>query len=402
MSGPVLIYLSPYDILRPRTNQVSDVRFCEGFAQNDCEVHLIVPFVYRNDNIPKEEIARYYGLEKDITVHYLPYRFKSDINGKWDAIRVALLDFFKVLSLLKKMQDKDDVIIISRSTFLLRPLLFLRKIFPNTFDNTRIIHWAHDFKNRKSWIKVYKDSDALLATNSSILQDMVKAAGTNPDHATYTLNPITASQVKERVSKEDARKELGLDKINKPLIVYTGKIGINYEQEIIHILGAAGKLSEYQFLLTGGKPEALKKWQQWCEERNISNVRFTGYLTDYTRIRYYQQAADVLVSYYTRQGHDIRYNLPNKLCEYMLSGNVIVSPDYPATQDLLHSNNCIFAKPEDTEELAEKIRYAINHPEISHQLAMQALEDVQQITFQKRTAALLEFFKRLKNKSSDS
>ncbi len=51
-----IVYFSPYDILRPRTNQVSDIRFCEAFVENNCQVNLLVPQVERDDNLPKKLI----------------------------------------------------------------------------------------------------------------------------------------------------------------------------------------------------------------------------------------------------------------------------------------------------------------------------------------------------------
>lgn len=180
-----------------------------------------------------------------------------------------------------------------------------------------------------------------------------------------------------------------------PLVIYTGKIGIHYNKEIQHILEAAKSLPQYHFVLTGGKPDAVAHWQKWCGENDTKNVKFTGYFADYSQVRFYQFAADVLISYYTHQGHDVRYNLPNKVCEYMLTGNVMVIPDYPATRDTLDGSNCIFVEPENTTALVNAIRNAVENKQHSIQLAAKALSDVQELTFKKRTAILIEFLNKI-------
>lgn len=394
MARALIIYLSPYDILRPRTNQVSDVRFAEGFAQNQCETHLIVPFVHRADNILKEEVPHTYGLQADIDIHYLPTRFDKDVKGIFPLLLTAWYGIRCVQTLLRQHDERIPCYLISRSTHLLRPYFFLRKLFTKRFQQVHIIHWAHDFKTSASYRAVYRKSDFLLATNSSILKEMLQLARKQESEGAITLNPITAAQAEEHITRENARKETQLESLDKPLIVYTGKLGKKYDREALYILGAAKNLAHCTFLFTGGKPDVVEHWKKYCRENQMDNVIFTGYIHQYNRIRYYQAAADVLVSYYTSQGHDVRYNLPNKLCEYMLTGNVIVSPNYPATSDLLNEHNCIFAAPEDTDALTAALRTAVENPETSQRKALQAAKDVREITFKKITGSLLELFPR--------
>jgi glycosyltransferase involved in cell wall biosynthesis len=76
----------------------------------------------------------------------------------------------------------------------------------------------------------------------------------------------------------------------------------------------------------------------------------------------------------------------------MLTGNPIVSPNFPATQDILNENNCTFTPPENSEALAATLRDIINSPEASKQRAIQAAKDVREITFKKVTGRLLKQF----------
>jgi glycosyltransferase involved in cell wall biosynthesis len=391
MKSATIIYLTPFDILRPRTNQVSDVRFTEGFAQNGCTVHLLAPFVARTDNIPKSDVNTIYGLEAPVTVHYLPWTFRKDIKGTFNALLIAMMDIYHIFRIKANQPKKEDIAVISRNAVLLLPLCLLRAILPFLFRRVKIIHWSHDFKVKWSDRMVYRLSNGLFFTNSSIRDSLCKAIGYPEAKTAITLNPITQKQAEEKLSRNEARKQIGLSGQTHPLAVYTGKLGFKYQAEIIHILEAAAQLPEIDFLLTGGSPDVVTYWKKECSQRQLNNITFTGYLPNYTDIRYYQYAADVLITYYTRQGHDPRYNLPNKICEYMLTGNIIVSPDYPASADLLYANNCHFCAPESSEALATAIRDAIAQPELSNEKAARAANEVREITFKKQAFRLLSF-----------
>jgi len=395
MENPVIIYLSPFDLLRPRTNQVSDVRFCEGFAQNKCEVHLVVPFAFREDNISQESVPKNYGLTTPFSIHYLPTNFKGDVSGLRKLMLTAWYGQSAVRQILESIPSSRKVIILSRNGVLLLPYLTLKKSGSKRWNKIKIIHWLHDLKLKTKDKFIYKNCDALLATNNSILTDLMSACNLKNKKYTYTLNPITQAQADDPLTKTEARKKTGLDQMKEPLIVYTGKLGLNYNKELLHILDAAKALPSFKFLFTGGKSDAVLYWKKTCQEKKISNVLFTGYIPDYTQIKNYQFAADILVSYYTRQGHDPRYNLPNKICEYMLTGNAVVSPDYPATRDLLNQANTFFALPENSQSLIETIQYIIGHPEEAAIKGRKAKEDVKELTFQKTGERLIQFFNSL-------
>lgn len=387
MKRATVIYLSPYDILRPRTNQVSDVRFTEGFSQNDCEAYFICPFVDRKDNIDTADIDRIYGLTDPVHFRILKTRFKQDVKGKWALMRIAAKSLPVIRSILKSRNGKSPVYVISRSPFLLLPYLILRPA--GFFRNATLVHWAHDVHQSKIARWIYLKCDKLLATNKSILDTITRHSTNRFSPAQITLNPITETQANAIPDRQSARHLLGLDIDNKPLVVYTGKIGLNYSKELEFILQASAALPGVRFLLTGGTPHAVSHWKKYAEKIG-ANADFTGYIHDYSRIHLYQQAADVLVSYYTHQGHDVRYNLPNKLCEYMLTGNIIVCPDYPATRELLTAENCHFVEPENAKALAEGIAWCLSNPEQSQQKAAVAARQARQLTFRNICSRILE------------
>ena len=286
MNNPVYIYISPYDILRPRTNQLSDVRFCDGIAINDREIHLIAPFVKRNDNLALSQIPEIYGTTGKTKIHILNTEFIEDVSGKTALFQIMRKAYKEILLIKKSYAKTTKFIVISRNLPLVLPFLILQKIFswPKSFFS---IHWAHDFKlNRFNKIG-YKFCSHLLATNSSITEDFCTAFKVDINKTLVTSNPITQQQADEIVNKIESKKLTGLDKYPQKLVVYTGKLTLNFNKEIYYILESAKSNREVLFVFTGGKPEAVNYWKTHCNNNSISNYLFTGYITDYNLIKHY-------------------------------------------------------------------------------------------------------------------
>ena len=161
-----LYYFAPFDILRSRTNQISDVRFCEGFRQNGFEVKMITPYVYRKDNLDKKRVLDYYGIEDGFSVRYLPTFFLKDISGVFNMALVVALSFLYFLPvLLRHTFKRQEVLVISRSALILYPQLWLKKILKSRI---KTVVWVHEVKKHKTYSYVYRHADFILGTNSGL------------------------------------------------------------------------------------------------------------------------------------------------------------------------------------------------------------------------------------------
>lgn len=383
-------YFSIYDVLRARTNQISDIRLCEGLVQAGCEVEMITPYVYRRDNIEKKEVFDVYGVETPFRLSILKTPFVDDMPP---VVMLPLLLLYVAFSCVRiwlvNATRLSEVVIMSRSTDMLIPALLLKKAL-FMCRGPLVVSWAHEVIFRKRYIWVYRAADAVVGTNSAITEDLHSELGIDSSRLAITLNPISERQLSSRISREDARARLNLSPA-KPLIVYTGKLYIG-QKEAEYIFEAARRLPQYQFLLTGGKQHVVKHYQDYCKSRGIQNVILVGFLKNYDEVQYYQFAADVLVSYYTSADHMTRYNLPNKICEYMLAGSPIVTCDFPATRDVLSAENAILVHAENADSLAFGIRRAIDEKELAAGLARRAFHDVAEMTYKKRALVIRNFF----------
>ena len=383
MKRTKVVFISHFDILRARTNQISDIRFCEGFSENGCEVEMVVPYIYRSDNLKKKNLSSVYGLENELTIRILWTPFRKELNK----LRFLLFSFvmwlFVCIRLPFLLLFYRKVLVLSRNPSLILPFVWMKRIV--RLRKLNVFFWSHDFKTSFQYKQVYRYADKVIATNSSILSSVEKLTGRSFSRRQITSNPISTSQAAYYPNKTDLRRKLGIE-LNKPLIVYTGKL-YKGQKEVAYLLEAARNLPEYHFLITGGKPEVVAFYtENYAQLRNVS---FTGFIPDYTQIIDYQYCADVLVSYYTTQDHQTDYNLPQKIVEYMLTGNAIVTPDFKATQDVLKEDTCWFVKEENVNALVTGISEAVKNEDERLIRGSKARELALTYTFKHSTALVL-------------
>lgn len=393
-----ILYLTHFDPLRPTTNRISDLRFCEGLAENGCDVEYIAPYLYRSYNIARADVLSAYGIEHPFRVTILPTPLWEGAS-KWYYVPVLVgFAFPAYLAALARGRGAwDETYVLSRDVNLLVPVLLAKRALFRG-GGPKVIHWAHEIKpDDPQYRWVYDRVDGLIGTSSALVDDLHERLGTPREKLAVTLNPISTRQLRERragaATKRDVRRRLGLPS-DRPLVVYTGKLGPDVD-EIPYILKAAARLPGCTFVLTGGKPSAVEHFEAYCRAHGIENVIFSGFLDRYTDVLDYQVAADVLVSYYTTRDHIVDYNYPQKITEYMLAGNPIVTPEYRATQDVLDDTNAFFVAPEDPAALVEGIERVLADPERARAVGEKAWEDVQALTFKERTRRLMDFFRTL-------
>lgn len=396
-----IYYFSSYDLLRARTNQISDVRLCEGLAENGCSVRLIVPYCFRSSNLSRKQIYQAYGVASSFKITILPTLFWDNVP---DWFRVPILfafQFFYLIGIyLKGRAFLSSTIIMSRNALTLVPVILFRRLI-STQRMSKVIYWAHEvIENRPLYRFVYKHADGIIATNSAIIDDLVQRFFIPRSKLAISLNPVPETWLKDGIGRKEARRRLGLP-VEQPLVVYTGKLYIG-QREAEFILNAAMQLPQCTFVLTGGKPNVVHHYQAWCVARGIKNVLFPGFLYDLAEVRLYQSAGDILVSYYTRYEHQVEYNYPQKITEYMLAKGIIITPDYPATRDILNETNAIFVEPENQAALDDTIRHAVLNLEQNRKFGQKAFLDVQEITFKKRAGVLIGFLESLSNEADNA
>lgn len=369
------------------------MRLCDSFAGHGVPVTIVYPYAYMSVNISSRDIPKSYGLEHSVNTRVLftPLREKS---SKYTFLFWMMIGFsFSTLRLfVSSLFSQKQTVLFSRDPKLLVPALWLKRIFGKLF-RAKIIFMAAEVKDTALYRKVVEESDAVFAGVSTTRDAIRKIANVPEEKFILSLAPVPV--YKNDISKSEARKIISYDS-DQPLIVYTGKLGLDV-LEVKYIFDAALLLPDYQFLFTGGRPKVVDEVKKYCEGKGIRNVIFTGFFDDSTFVRNYQLAADVLVSYYTSNDHMIEFNYPQKVNEYLSTRNPVVTPDFPATRDVLNERNVIFVEPDNPVSLAAGLRKAVEDKAKAKTIAEQAWKDVQNLSFESRTRELLLFIQSLKN-----
>ena len=389
---PLSVYVfSPFCLLRPTTNRIFDMRMCDSMATNNAKVIIVYPHTYMKENIHRKEIPVCYGLKNNFKTR-MQYTWLLENSPSWYRF-IIMMSAFTISTIriaIERLFAKDEAIILSRDAKSLIPAIIIRKLTGRLLK-TKIIFVAAEVKDKPIYKWVVKNSDGVFAGVATTREAIKRIVSLPKEKFILSLAPVPVYA--NDSSKEQARKNIGYN-YDSPLIVYTGKLGLDV-LELKYILKAAKLLPSYKFLFTGGRESAVHQVKMYCKELGVENAIFTGFFNDSTVVRNYQLAGDVLVSYYTSNDHLIEFNYPQKINEYMSTGNPVITPDFPATRDVLNSKNVFFVAPDNETALANGIKFLIENPQVGAQLASQAKEDIKALTFDSKTKELLSWAKKL-------
>jgi glycosyltransferase involved in cell wall biosynthesis len=129
----------------------------------------------------------------------------------------------------------------------------------------------------------------------------------------------------------------------KELVIAVGKTNAT--------LLLAGKFSEKEF------EEEVKSLESWKQ------VEFLGYLDREGIVEVLQKATIGMVTLHPTKSY--KESLPIKLFEYMLAKLPIISSNFEFWKPLVEGNNCgLMVDPLNTDEIAEKINYLLDNPDL--------------------------------------
>jgi glycosyltransferase involved in cell wall biosynthesis len=350
----------------PRTHSIAAIRLCAGLASQGHRVELVVPAV-RRPSPPANELFGTYDLEPTFDLRYVPVGSGTGEYDSWTFRRLL----FRHLAYAVKRNPPE--VVISDGIRLVLPYVVTTRAGAR---RPLTAPWLHEFRNTRLERLVCANSSCVLATNEAILRDLAGSGVKNP-HTFVTGNPVPLERFEfgREHSRAEARERLELD-LQRPVVAYTGKLYCGMT-ELGYMLEAAARLPEVLFVLTGGQPPVIERLETELQERGLTNVQLAGMLPNPEETRWYQQAADVLVTYYSVKDLPFAgHHIPSKLAEYMTTGNPIVAADYPAVRDLLNSGNSILVKPGDSTALTEALRLALSNRELAAKLGERARHDI--------------------------
>jgi len=303
----------------------------------------------------------------------LPYfeikNFQRTINPFKD-----LLAGFEILSLLFKLKPDTVHVNSSKAGGLVGKAIWYYKLFSRR--KVRLIFTAHGWafnEDRPQWqislIKFFSRLTALFCDKIICVSQYDrqiaienKIAPANKLAAIHNGIDIKAISF---LSKEEAQKKL-LGKTS-PLIIgtiaeWTKNKGLFYLLEALK-----DRPSDVVLIGSGENPDK-EKMRDFIKKHNLKNVHLIEWVNNAAS---YLKAFDIFVLPSIKEG------LPYTILEAMAAETPIITTNIGGIPEMIDDNiSGILIQPKNSQQLAEKIIYLINNPEIAQEMTQKAKEKV--------------------------
>jgi len=280
-------------------------------------------------------------------------------------------------------QAQGDVVFYTRDETLL-PLLH--------YFSKKVIWEAHNLPQRKSWyLKYWQRCDNVITISQGLKNELVKL-GIASEKILVAPDGVDLNKFKNQNSKIKIKEELNLP-LDKNIVMYTGHL---YDWKGAGVLLEVARNSQFSFfnfqtlfVFVGGTESDVKKFRD--EARGLDNVVIVGYRPP-AEIPQWLKAADVLVlPNSAKKEISSLYTSPLKMFEYMAAGNPIVATNLPSIIEVLNESNAVLVDPDNSESLAQGIKFVLENNDQARALTDKAYQDVQNYSWQKRGEKIIEF-----------
>jgi glycosyltransferase involved in cell wall biosynthesis len=383
-----ILYFSPRDVRKNRVDPIMMMQTCNSIARLGYNVRFIYPYFYRRDNCSYKDIWKLYNIPyKAFKITELPTFFFDSTPVLVTRLIRSLLYFIFVIYILLSLllNNNKKYIAISRCPTASTVISFMKA----TLKIKRIIltYEAHTFNYSWSNKYIIRKSDHIFCISENLAKIISDNIGISSDKITIARMGVNSAYYNINKNKTELRKDFGISN-NDFIVTYTGKIFIG-QKEIEYMLDAAERLKDINFILAGGKPDVVEYYRQIAKNKQLKNIFFLGFQEPSTTIKY-QILSDILLIYYPGNWHLKDFVSPGKLMEYMITGNVIVSVDFPVLREVLNDNvNAILVEPDNVTQLCDKIRFTKNNTDIARKIGNQAKLDSLEYTWDKRAEKMI-------------
>ncbi len=380
-----LIYIVNQRLPIEKAYSIQIVKMCEAFALKGLDVVLLFP---SRKNPSGKTVFEYYGVKNNFKAVKLP-TLDFHFPGRLDRWAVNIKNLISGLTIFLYVLFKKSDIIFSRDEL---PLYFL------SFFKENLVFEAHKFSSRRiGFYRRFKKAGFKIVTISKGLRDEFIKFGYEPERVLVAHDGVDLHQFNVSLSEGECRNKVGLPK-DKKIIGYVGQLKtMGMEKGIGSLIQAVGGLSvnhpDILLVIVGGSDIDLKSYQSFAQEKGMSDkVLFLGW-KKHEDIPYYLGAFDVLAMPFPNKPHYALYMSPLKLFEYMASGRPIVATDLPTVREVLNPDNSVLVEPDNDGKFARGVELVLTNPELSKRISAQALNDVENYTWNARATKVLEFIK---------
>ena len=362
-------------------NSIQVMKACQGIAQLDHRVHLLVPSLPEPPAAPPswEELAQHYGLQTPFEVQWLPAtlglrrydfamkalrearRLEADVLYTW-ALQVGAAGLFGGLPVALELHGPPE------GRF--GPALY------------------------RSYGRL-QGPKRLLPITQALVEILQKEFGTIflPEEIVLAPNGVDLERYQRLETPAEARR-----KLNLPEGLTAGYTGHLYPGRGLGLLqDLAAAFPQVNFLWIGGRPQDVAHWQERLAQEQIHNVTLLGFI-DNRQLPAYQAAMDILLMPYEKTiagsggGNSADFCSPMKMFEYLAAGRAIISSDLPVLREVLDPQVALLPPPEESPAWIEAFGNLIRDPDLRGALGTQARLRAQSFTWKARAEKCLQGF----------
>lgn len=373
-----IIYITNARIPTEKAHGYQICKMCEEFGNQGAEVELWIP---KRDNEIKDDIYIFYGLENNFKINKISsydfYRYWKYL-GK---LSFWLQGFWFIIQLLFIKIDKQAIVYTRDPE--IGWLFNLR--------GCRTVYEAHTWPGNRIWLYKFliKKINKIIAISRGLADVFIKA-GYPKSRILVAADGVDLEKFDIDLDIEQARNKLNLP-LDKKIVLYIGHL---YEWKGAQDLAEAANLLEDNYLtvFVGGVNNDVAIFK----EKNQALIQ-EGKIAVYQHqsrdlMPRWLKAADVLIlPNKSRENISKYFTSPLKLFEYMASQGPVVASDLPSLREVLNEKNCLFFKPDEAKDLAEKIAWLLENPETADKIAEQAYQDVKNYTWERRARNIINF-----------
>lgn len=331
-----IYYIANARMPTDKAHGIQIAKVCEAFLELSAPLELVVSS--RGSGSLKEA----YDLTHEIPLRRLPVidlQFLGPVGYQFTASLFAIESFlFLWMKVLRGEQFR--IYTIDMDSFSFSPLALLpRPLYAE----------MHSIKKSSFLKRCFFKRAHVIATNELIADGLARTFSIPPERLRREPNGVDEALLHSTVSKDEARKRLGLP--DEPFALYVGRF---YPWKGLEVLAGAAKESPLPIHLVGGTRDDY----ELVTGARGAMLRFAG-VRPVSEIPLWIAAADVVLVLGTAKNDDsYRYTSPMKIFEYLAAGRPTVASKTPAVASIMPEEMAFWYEPDDASSLAHAIQEA--------------------------------------------
>ena len=340
-----LYYIANARMPTEKAHGIQIAKMCEAFIEAGVDLTLVVPHRVTDPR----SLQEYYGLRVEVPFVRLP-AFDWYTNGHLGYFLSSASFAVSYLFFIVRKKWAGELCVlytVDTDWYSSSPLACLGlPFFSEMHGAKRSTFAARAF---------FKKIDGIIAINNIIVEELQQNFPCSRARYIVEPNGVDLTAFAGEIDKVSARAQLGLPH-DTPIVLYTGRFFEWKGLEIVPL--AAAETPDIRWQIVGGD---RAQFVHLTEKSLPENLYFAG-SRPHNEMSLWFAAADALIVLGTaRDIQSYRYTSPMKLFEYLATGRPIIASCTPAIREIVSEQEVLFYEPDDVQDLAQRVHYAVTH-----------------------------------------